>query len=135
MDYLFKIPAAGNSCSSTSLTFGAFDLFMSLEYQWFSTMYGVWFFASGMRAALAVTIIACLYLKTKGELKGFINKLISMIWHVCLWLSPFSGLTSVFLSIFLSTVLTYQKKHFGTLSVKSIQILVKFPDGFGLAWD
>ena len=45
-------------------------MFMSLEYQWFSTMYGVWFFASGIRAALAVTIIGCLYLATKGSLRG-----------------------------------------------------------------
>ncbi|MDG1138830.1 MAG: hypothetical protein P8N49_04850 [Opitutales bacterium] len=68
-----KISAAGIPAAALALTFGAFDLFMSLEYQWFSTMYGVWFFASGMRAALAVTIIACLYLKTKsgsGGLKG-----------------------------------------------------------------
>ena len=65
-----KISAAGIPAAALALTFGAFDLFMSLEYQWFSTMYGVWFFASGMRAALAITIIACLYLKAKGNLKG-----------------------------------------------------------------
>ena len=65
-----KISAAGIPVAALALTFGAFDLFMSLEYQWFSTMYGVWFFSSGIRAALAVTIIACLFLKSKGFLKG-----------------------------------------------------------------
>ena len=65
-----KLSAAGIPATALALTFGAFDLFMSLEYQWFSTMYGVWFFASGIRAALAVTIIGCLYLSTKGSLKG-----------------------------------------------------------------
>ena len=65
-----KISAVGIPATALALTFGAFDLFMSLEYQWFSTMYGVWFFASGMRAALAVTIIGCLYLRNKGLLKG-----------------------------------------------------------------
>ena len=47
---------------------------MSLEYQWFSTMYGVWFFASGMRAALAVTILICLYLVANGKLKGLFKQ-------------------------------------------------------------
>ena len=64
-----KVSAIGIPAAALALTFGAFDLFMSLEYQWFSTMYGVWFFASGMRAALAVTILICLYLVSKGTLK------------------------------------------------------------------
>ena len=65
-----KISAVGIPATALALTFGAFDLFMSLEYQWFSTMYGVWFFASGMRSALAVTILGCLYLRNSGALKG-----------------------------------------------------------------
>ena len=65
-----KISAIGIPATALSLTFGAFDLFMSLEYQWFSTMYGVWFFASGMRSALAITILGCLYLCKQGKLKG-----------------------------------------------------------------
>ena len=64
-----KISALGIPAAALALTFGAFDLFMSLEYQWFSTMYGVWFFSSAIRAALAVTIILCLYL-SKDSLKG-----------------------------------------------------------------
>jgi hypothetical protein len=62
-----KISAAGIPAAALALTFGAFDLFMSLEYQWFSTMYGVWYFASGMRSALAVTIIVCLYLSSNNR--------------------------------------------------------------------
>ena len=62
-----KISAAGIPAAALALTFGAFDLFMSLEYQWFSTMYGVWYFASGIRSALAVTIIACFYLSSKNR--------------------------------------------------------------------
>ena len=69
-----KVSAIGIPAAALALTFGAFDLFMSLEYQWFSTMYGVWFFASGMRAALAVTILICLYLVSKGTLKGLFQQ-------------------------------------------------------------
>ena len=69
-----KVSAIGIPAAALALTFGAFDMFMSLEYQWFSTMYGVWFFASGMRAALAVTILICLYLVSNGKLKGLFKQ-------------------------------------------------------------
>ena len=71
-----KISAAGiPAAAALALTFGAFDLFMSLEYQWFSTMYGVWYFASGIRSALAITIIACFYLSSqKRPLDGIYNQ-------------------------------------------------------------
>ena len=65
-----KVSAIGIPAAALALTFGAFDLFMSLEYQWFSTMYGVWFFSSGIRSALAITILACLFLIRKGPLNG-----------------------------------------------------------------
>lgn len=69
-----KVSAIGIPAAALALTFGAFDMFMSLEYQWFSTMYGVWFFASGMRAALAVTILICVYLVANGNLKGLFKQ-------------------------------------------------------------
>jgi hypothetical protein len=65
-----KVSAIGIPATALALTFGAFDMFMSLEYQWFSTMYGVWFFSSGIRAALAITILGCLFLLKKGTLSG-----------------------------------------------------------------
>ncbi len=48
-----------------SLTFAAFDFFMSLSYTWFSTMYGVWFFATSMRCGIAATIIICYFMSAK----------------------------------------------------------------------
>ena len=54
-------------------TAAAFDWIMSLEYHWFSTMFGVWMFASAMRAATAVMILTCAYLVAKGPLKGIFN--------------------------------------------------------------
>ena len=69
-----NIAAGGVPALALCLTFAAFDWFMSLEYQWFSTMYGVWFFAGSMRAALATTIILCFYLSTRGDLRGLYNR-------------------------------------------------------------
>jgi hypothetical protein len=48
-----RISAIGIFAVALALTFASFDWFMSLEYHWFSTMFGVWFFASSMRAAVA----------------------------------------------------------------------------------
>ncbi len=55
-------------------SFAAFDWFMSLEFHWFSTMYGVWFFAAAMRATFAFTIILCFFLASRGYLKGIYNQ-------------------------------------------------------------
>ena len=65
--------AAGLILVALTWTSAAFDWIMSLEYHWFSTMFGVWMFASAMRAATAVMILTCAYLVAKGPLKGIFN--------------------------------------------------------------
>jgi hypothetical protein len=55
-------------------TFAAIDWFKSLNYHWFSTMYGVWFFAASMRAALSATVLILFYQATRGDgLKGIVK--------------------------------------------------------------
>ena len=68
-----KHAAAGLILVALTWTAAAFDWIMSLEYHWFSTMFGVWMFASAMRAALAVMILTCAFLVAKGPLKGIFN--------------------------------------------------------------
>ena len=65
--------AAGLILVALTWTAAAFDWIMSLEYHWVSTMFGVWMFASAMRAATAVMILTCGYLVAKGPLKGIFN--------------------------------------------------------------
>ena len=69
-----RTSAIGIFAVALGLTFAAFDWFMSLEYHWFSTMFGVWYFASSIRAAVAFTIILCFFLSTRGYLKGIYNQ-------------------------------------------------------------
>lgn len=69
-----KISGAGLFVTPMAMTFAIFDLMMSLSYHWFSTMYGVWFFALSIRVALAGTVILCFFLSTRGGLKGIFNK-------------------------------------------------------------
>ena len=69
-----RLSSAGLFLCAVFATVGAIDWFKSLEYHWFSTMYGVWFFAASMRAALSALIILCIVLAAKGYLKGILKQ-------------------------------------------------------------
>jgi hypothetical protein len=67
--------AIGIIFTALTLTFAAIDWIKSIEFHWFSTMFGVWFFAASMRAALAVTALVCLYqVYKKGPLTGLFKQ-------------------------------------------------------------
>jgi hypothetical protein len=57
-----------------SLTFGAWDLIMSLDPVWYSTMYGVYFFAGAMGSSYSVLILSMFILQRCGYLKHRFNK-------------------------------------------------------------
>lgn len=67
------VSAVGIPLTALASTFMAFDLFMSLSYHWFSTMYGVWFFTVSMRAGLCGTVLLCNIAAVKGWLGGLYN--------------------------------------------------------------
>lgn len=54
-------------------TFIAFDMFMALDPHWFSTMYGIYFFASGTQATWAIMALFVLALQSRGYLKQSIT--------------------------------------------------------------
>jgi hypothetical protein len=56
-----------------TLTFGAFDLLMSLDPHWYSTMFGVYFFAGAAVAAFAAMIVVVRLCHAAGFLKQAIN--------------------------------------------------------------
>ena len=55
-----RLSSVGLFLLATASTLAAIDWFKSLDYHWFSTMYGVWFFAASMRAALSAILIYCI---------------------------------------------------------------------------
>ncbi len=55
-------------------TFAAFDWLMSLDPHWFSTIWGVYFFAGGFLSFMAVLGILCMYLQSKGLLRGAVTR-------------------------------------------------------------
>jgi hypothetical protein len=69
-----KTAAFGIPLTALSLTFAAIFWVKSLEYHWFSTMYGVWFFANCMRGALGCGVLIMIGLLRRGDYRGILNK-------------------------------------------------------------
>ena len=57
-----------------SVNFGAFDIMMSTDPAWFSTIYGVYLFAASMLSFFAVMILTCFLLQRSGRMTNFVNK-------------------------------------------------------------
>lgn len=53
--------------------FAAFDLLMSLDYHFFSTMWGVYYFAGAAYSAMAVNILITRYLTSAGRMTGVVT--------------------------------------------------------------
>lgn len=56
-----------------TITFAAFDLLMSLEPHWFSTIWGVYSFAGHFVAALSIIAVTLVAFHNRGLLKGYIR--------------------------------------------------------------
>ncbi|PRP98313.1 hypothetical protein ENSA5_30460 [Enhygromyxa salina] len=56
-----------------SMTFGAFDFMMSLDPHWFSTIFGVYYFAGIALTFHAFLVIVCFFLQRSGMLKGVVT--------------------------------------------------------------
>jgi hypothetical protein len=51
-----------------TITFTGFDFLMGMDYAWFSTMWGVYLFAGAALNSMAVIILVCTWLKSRGHL-------------------------------------------------------------------
>lgn len=56
-----------------SFTFIVVDLLMTMNYEWFSTMWGVYLFAGSALNSMAVLIIVVTWLRSKGYLKQVVS--------------------------------------------------------------
>ncbi len=55
------------------LTFGAFDWLMSLNYTWFSTMFGVYIFAGAAGSSMSLLVLVITALRQAGYLKDVVT--------------------------------------------------------------
>lgn len=68
-----KWSAPGLVLFAIATTLAGFDLLMSLDPHWYSTMFGVYFFAGGVQAFFAVLVIAIWLLQQAGYLEHSIT--------------------------------------------------------------
>ena len=61
-------------CMALTTTFAAVDWVMTLAPTWYSTIYGVYFFAASTVCFYAVTSIASVLLWLRGDLRGIVTK-------------------------------------------------------------
>jgi len=71
--YNRKLAAGGIFVFAATLTIGAVDWMKGLEYQWFSTMYGVYYFAGSVWVSLITIYIIALLMKKFGPLKDVVQ--------------------------------------------------------------
>ena len=65
---LILLAAPGIVLFALAINFAAFDLLMSLDPHWFSTIFGVYTFAGFFLSGLAATTLVILALKKQGRL-------------------------------------------------------------------
>ncbi|MFN3243085.1 MAG: hypothetical protein ACE37K_16415 [Planctomycetota bacterium] len=69
-----QVAAPGLLLFALSLTFASFDWVMSIDPHWFSTIFGVAFFAGAVMASLGFTIVLIMWLQKKGYYTTAITK-------------------------------------------------------------
>lgn len=70
---LRRVSAWGIPLVGVTTAFAGFDLVMSLDPHWFSTMFGVYFFAGGFLAAIAAMTLMALFYRHGGMLRHEIS--------------------------------------------------------------
>lgn len=68
-----KAAAAGLILFALTLTFFAFDWIMSIDAHWFSTMFGVYYFAGSVVAFYCAFVLVLTWLKRSGHLASSVN--------------------------------------------------------------
>lgn len=72
-DHLTRISAPSMIVFALTLTFCAFDMLMSLNAEWFSTMFGVYYFAGCLRAGYCSMALVLLWLQGHGRLSTYVK--------------------------------------------------------------
>jgi len=68
-----RLAAPGLLIFALSVAFASFDWLMGLDHHWYSTMFGVYFFAGAIMSATALCIIVLGVFRLRGKLRGVIT--------------------------------------------------------------
>lgn len=69
-----KMSSWGMLVFALTVAFAGFDWLMSLDFTFFSTMWGVYFFAGSVYSGVALLIIILAWLRNKGKLQGVVTR-------------------------------------------------------------
>jgi len=72
--YMRRTCGPGAFFFAITIAFAAFDWLMSLDYHWYSTIFGVYYFAMSFQGLFAVLILIVMFLWKKGLLRNTIKK-------------------------------------------------------------
>jgi hypothetical protein len=72
--HLSKVGAVTIVVYAVTITFGAFDLIMSLTPEWYSTIFGVYYFSGSMVGFLSLATLLAMWLQSKGLLREAITR-------------------------------------------------------------
>lgn len=73
MDSTSRWSAPGLLVAFLSVSFASFDWIMSLNPHWFSTIFGIYFYAGGGLSCMATMVLICLWLRKNGILSNSIT--------------------------------------------------------------
>ncbi len=69
-----RVSAWGLPLVALTTAFASYDILMSLDPHWFSTIFGVYFFSGSILAAFSVTALVAMGLQRTGMLRGLVTK-------------------------------------------------------------
>jgi hypothetical protein len=72
--FLASVSAPAMIAFALTLTFCMFDLLMSLDYTWFSTIFGVYYFAGCVIAIMSTLVLALTWVQSHGRLATYVNE-------------------------------------------------------------
>lgn len=70
---LQRLSAPGMVVYALSVNFAAFDILMSVNPHWFSTIFGVYFFSGSVVVIMATLVVLVAYLQRQGRLRGIVS--------------------------------------------------------------
>ncbi|HET9801356.1 MAG TPA: hypothetical protein VFP82_06680 [Chthoniobacterales bacterium] len=72
--WLRKVSFASLPLFALSVTFGAYDWLLGLNYRWFSTMFGVYIFAGAAGSSMSLLVLVITGLRNAGYLNNVVTK-------------------------------------------------------------
>lgn len=129
-----RISAPGLLLLALTAAFASFDWIMALDYHFYSTMFGVYFFALSMVATMAFCVLTLLMVRSKGYLRGVfteehLHDMGKLVWGLTIFWG-YIGFSQYFLIWYANipeeTAWLLSRREGGWLTVSTALAVLKF---------